>query len=34
MLLGLVYLHEYCSIIHADLKLENISMSLTTEQQQ
>ena len=28
VLLGLVYLHEYCSLIHTDLKPENIMIKL------
>ncbi len=27
-LLGLVYLHEHCNIIHTDLKPENIMIKL------
>lgn len=31
VLIGLVYLHNYCKIIHTDLKPENIMLKLTSD---
>ena len=33
VLLGLVHLHDFCSIIHTDLKPENIMMKLHPEEE-
>jgi serine/threonine protein kinase len=33
VLLGLVYLHEYCDIIHTDLKPENIMIKMENEEE-
>lgn len=33
VLLGLVYLHEYCDIIHTDLKPENIMIKLEDDEE-
>ena len=34
VLLGLVYLHEHCNIIHTDLKPENIMIKLETKEEE
>ncbi len=31
VLIGLVYLHNYCKIIHTDIKPENIMLKLTSD---
>lgn len=33
VLLGLVYLHEHCDIIHTDLKPENIMIKMEEEEE-
>lgn len=33
VLLGLVYLHEHCNIIHTDLKPENIMIKMEQEEE-
>lgn len=32
VLLGLVYLHEHCNIIHTDLKPENIMIKMEPDE--
>ena len=32
VLIGLDFLHRYCTVIHTDLKLENVLLELTQKQ--